>query len=141
MPGGRPLKFKTTEELQEKIDAYFESCWEEREDEKTKKEYKFQVRPYTITGLAMHLDTSRQTLMNYEERGEFFDAIKRAKLKIENYTEEKLHGNNVTGVIFSLKNNYGWVDKKEIDNTHKGELTVKHVTDLTTEELQAILKG
>lgn len=27
--GGRPLKFKTVEELQEKIDKYFESCWED----------------------------------------------------------------------------------------------------------------
>ncbi len=45
-------------------------------------------RPYTVTGLAVWLDTSRQTLNNYEVRPEFFDSIKRAKQRVENYAKE-----------------------------------------------------
>ena len=69
MRPGRPLKFESVEELQKKIDEYFAT-----EPEKT----------WTITGLALALDTDRTTLINYEERPEYFDAIKKAKEKVHN---------------------------------------------------------
>ena len=72
---GRPLKFKTPEELQRKIDKYFENCRTEK-------------RPFTITGLALALDTCRKAILEYEEREEFSNAIKKAKLMCENYAEE-----------------------------------------------------
>lgn len=102
---GRPPKWTTPEELQKDIDKYFEEC------EKT-------GEPLTITGLAIALDTYRQTLMNYEEKDEFFDTIKKAKQRIENFAEKKLYDKDVptTGVIFNLKNNYGWVDRQEVDS-------------------------
>ena len=64
----------------------------------------------------MALDTTRETLMDYEDdRGqEFTDAVKRVKLVCENYAEMKLYGNNATGPIFALKN-FGWKDKQEIE--------------------------
>jgi len=99
----RPLKFKTPEELQEKIAAYFESI--ENTD----------IVP-TITGLAVALDTSRQTLINYEDRPEFFDAVKRAKTKIEAAIEQRsLTVGNPAGAIFNLKANFGYVDKQVVD--------------------------
>lgn len=102
---GRPLKFKSAEELKEKIGQYFKKMDAEK-------------RPYSITGLALELDTSRETLLNYEQKQEFFDTIKRAKLRCENFAEEKLFtARNVTGAIFNLKNNYGWVDRQEVLNT------------------------
>ncbi len=109
-PGGRPLKFQSVQELEKKIDAYFKKC------DKDKK-------PYTITGLALALDTSRETLVNYEDREEFFDTIKRAKLRCENYLEEGMITNrlNPTACIFNAKNNYGWRDKSEIDHTTDGK--------------------
>ncbi len=58
----------------------------------------------------------RQTLLNYEEKEEFFDTIKRANQKIENYAEEKLFDGDfpTRGVIFSLSNNAkGWAEKRE----------------------------
>lgn len=128
---GRPLKFGSAEELQKKIDEYFESCYEEIwqevfDDEGNSKGWvpiydrdgsirKRLVRPFTISGLAVHLDIDRKTLLNYEEKAEYFLTIKRAKSKIENYTEEQLFiSKNTAGVIFNLKNNYeGWVDKQE----------------------------
>lgn len=124
---GRPMKFKSVEELQEKIDAYFESCYEEVWIQDEEGEWKpvldhdgnvktRMIRPLTITGLAVALDTSRQTLLNYEENGQFFDTIKKAKEKIESFAEEQLFTNPRTaGVIFNMVNNYGWKNKQEHD--------------------------
>ncbi len=107
-PGGRPLKFSTPEELYNKGCDYIDKCIE-------------KTKPITITGLALALDTSRETLMNYEERPEFFDTVKRLKLYCENYAEEMLYlGKNAAGPIFALKN-FGWKDKSESDITTKGE--------------------
>jgi len=109
MAAGRPLKFKSVTELQNAIDLYFLSC----EDPEDNKKY---IRPLTITGLANALDTSRETLLEYEDRPEFVDTIKRAKGKIHQYVEEYLFvGKNQTGAIFNLKNNYNWKDKNETE--------------------------
>ena len=102
--GGRPLKYTNVEDMQNDIDNYFAKC-----DEKGK--------PYTVSGLALALGTCRQTLLNYADKGEFLDTIKEAKAKIESFNEEMLYNKDVptTGVIFNLKNNYGWKDKQEIE--------------------------
>lgn len=99
--GGRPLKFKTLEELQEKIDAYFATT---PDDE------------LTITGLALALDTSRVTLCDYEERFEFSNAIKTAKERVENSYERALRRNGRAGEIFALKN-FGWHDTPTVDQS------------------------
>ena len=107
--GGRPLKFKTPKELEQKIEAYFKKCDRLKE-------------PYTITGLAVELDTSRETLLDYRERDEFSDSITRAKLRFHAYAEKSLWMPKVaTGVIFNLKNNYGWKDRSEHDVTSGGK--------------------
>jgi hypothetical protein len=114
---GRPLKFKSVEVLQERIDDYFNSCWEENDEGK-----RIQVRPYTITGLANFLDCDRQTLLNYQEKEEFFGTIKRAKSMCEQYVEEYLFtGKNTAGGIFNLVNNYGWQNKHNTDITTNGK--------------------
>ena len=100
MPAGRPLKFQSTEELEAKINAYFASEPEER---------------WTITGLALALDTSRETLCEYSERPEFVDAVKRAKLKVENAYELSLRKNGRAGDIFGLKN-FGWRDQQDLNH-------------------------
>lgn len=102
----RPLKFKTPEEIQSAIDKYIADC-------------EAKGKPKTVTGLCLALDTCRQTLLNYEERPEFVDTIKKAKLIVENYYEERLLEAACTGAIFSLKNNFGWKDKQEHELTHK----------------------
>ena len=99
--GGRPPKYTKVEEIKEKIDRYFEEC-------------KLNNKPYTITGLGLALDMSRQDLINYSKKDEFFDTIKKAKMQVENYLEERLiNDTSTTGIIFNLKNNYGWKDKQE----------------------------
>lgn len=121
----RPLLFKSVEELEEKIAQYFERCdkWKLAQTV-----YKWEVVeymrpiPYTITWLASYLWTNRQTLINYEEREEYFDTIKRAKEKVEADAEERamVWDSNATMTIFSLKNNFWWKDKTEVDQTIKG---------------------
>lgn len=114
-PGGRPLKFKTAEELQEKIDHYFATTSKEE---------------WTITGLALALDTSRQTLLEYEEKDEFADTVKKAKLKVENGYELDLKKHGRSGTIFALKN-FNWKDKTESETTHKGEVSIRDLFDKT----------
>lgn len=101
----RPLIFKTPEELEEKIDAYFAEC-------------EVKEKPKTMSGLALALGVERKTLVNYAERDAFLPTIKKARQTVENQNEEMLVSGkgSATGIIFNLKNNFGWVDKSEIDN-------------------------
>ena len=102
MPGGRPPKWNSPDEIQPLIDAFFDECDEKKE-------------PYTITGLALALGTTRLGLITYEKKPEFANTIKSAKARCENYAEKRLYQNgNSAGPIFALKN-YGWTDKQEID--------------------------
>ena len=104
MPAGRPLKFQSVEELQERIDFYFANTPKEE---------------WTITGLALELDTSRKVLMEYEEKEEFSNTIKRAKCKIENIYELRGWKNPSSMAIFALKN-FDWKDKSESELYGKG---------------------
>jgi len=117
MPAGQPLKFKTVKILKDKCDKYFKDCKYHKNGEERETPI-----PLTITGLALALNTSRQTLINYEKKEKFFDTIKESKTKVENYAEMRLFGNNATGPIFALKN-FGWSDKTEIE--HSGDMDIK----------------
>lgn len=113
MAGGRPLKYQSVAKLQADIDAYFAGCVENK-------------KPFTITGLALALDTCRQTLCNYEGKPEFVDTIKRAKLRCESFAEELLMaGSNAAGAIFALKN-YGWRDQQDIKHTGNVTLAISN---------------
>lgn len=128
--GGRPKKFKNPEEMQVEIDKYFESCFTDKpiidKNGDVVGVERVQVRPYTITGLCIALDTNRETLINYQSdpnNEQFFDTIMRAKMKCHNYAEElAMTSRNPTGVIFNLKNNYGWKDKQEVEVNVSGGL-------------------
>ena len=71
------------------------------------------------------------TGMNYEEKEEFVDTIKRAKARVECYAEERLYdkdGSN--GAKFSLANNFkGWSEKQQIEGSinTKQEITIELV--------------
>lgn len=159
-PGpGRPLKYKTVEELQVAINMYFDKCdkefdtrkWAHDEivkDHEGKRicincglppyrkgcmvtEGRLKVRePYTITGLALALGfRSRQSLLEYEgevegreKSPEFADAVKAAKLRVENYLENHgLYGDMAPAkAIFGLSN-YNWKNPQHIDHTSKGQ--------------------
>jgi hypothetical protein len=112
---GRPPKYKTAKELEDKIHEYFTKDVKKRKvlvgGRNNKKMIEIDVP--TITGLAIYLGfESRQSFYDYEERPEFSYTIKRARLFIENEYEELLQHGNTIGAIFALKN-LGWVDAKE----------------------------
>lgn len=121
MSKGRPLKFQSVEELQKKIEEYFLTTgWVDREVYDKKRQEILTVKVYepaTITGLAVHLDTSRETLREYKERPEFVDTINKAKSKCEHSLEygALTFNLNPAMAIFSAKNNYDWKDKTEQD--------------------------
>lgn len=128
--GGRPLKYETVEELEEIIDNYFNSCIREvivrdkdghvilDEDGNVEKELKM-VKPITVTGLAIAIGLTRDTLIRYEDRSEkFYDTITHAKQKCQEFAEEQLYlAKSANGPAFSLKNNWGWKDKTEQEIT------------------------
>lgn len=107
--GGRPLKYKTLADMQPLIDKFFEDT---------------PSKQQTITGLAVALDTDRVTLINYENRDEFFNAIKSAKTRIEYAYELTLRERGGAGDIFGLKN-FGWRDKVEQENSGEQRLIIE----------------
>ena len=117
----RPKIYTSVKEMKKDIEIYFAEC-----DEKEK--------PYTMSGLAYALDMDRKSLLNYSKDEKFFPTIKKAKQKIEQQLEENLYrlGNN-SGIIFNLKNNYGWQDKTEV------QVNKNPIEDLTP--LAELLKG
>lgn len=115
MKYGRPRKYETPEQMQEIIEEYFKECEETKEVP-------------TITGLAFKLDMSRKSLLDYENsdsRGclknvdddmkeSFSNTIKRAKAYIHSRYEQGLFDRGkAVGAIFTLKNNFAWVDRVE----------------------------
>ena len=121
----RPKKYNNKEELEEIIDEYFQSCFALKLDKNGNpivvdgQRILEQVKPFTIGGLALALDMSRQSLLNYQKDNEFFDTITRAKRACEVYAEESLFNrNSVQGAKFSLINNYPnwrqWKERSEV---------------------------
>lgn len=100
-------KYKSEEQFQKMIDQYFAKCDEEH-------------RPYTMSGLALHMGIDRYTLVRYGEKDLFAPLVKKAKARVEQQLEENLYrlGNN-SGIIFNLKNNYGWRDQVEVTDNDK----------------------
>ena len=123
---GRPPKYKSKEEIEEKIDEYFKKCEGEilTDDDGNPVLNKFgnpvyiNQRPPTVTGLALALGfRTRLSLLNYQGKAEFMNTITRAKSMVEEYTEQRLFDRDgSSGAQFSLRNNFkGWNDKPPFD--------------------------
>ena len=122
---GRPPKYKSVDEIKEKIEDYFKSCEGETllDDNGNLVFNKYGYpcwkkppKPPTVTGLALSLGfESRQALLNYQAKKEFNDTITRAKSRVEEYTEMRLFDREgQRGAEFSLKNNFkGWNSERE----------------------------
>lgn len=128
-------KFNDPVQLKKDIEQFFIDC---KEDD---------LVP-TITGLAVALDTTRRTLLDYENeivkkldeniKKEISHTIKRAKQKIELAYEQALFDRGKTpGAIFTLKNNYNWVDKQEVVSTVQEKSP--DLSGLSEEDLKKLL--
>lgn len=140
---GRPPIYKSKEEIQEKIDAYFQECkgkiLTDEEGKAIVDKYNNPIiidsKPLTITGLALALGfNSRQALLNYQGRAEFNDTITRAKSRIEQYAEERLFDKDgANGAKFTLANNFeGWKEKQQIEADVSNTVTIN--IELTDDE-------
>jgi len=131
---GRPPKFQDPVKFQQHIDEYFSK----RQSDGL---------PITVTGLAIHLDTSREILLNYEnellaqiteekDKKSFSDAIKRAKHRCQDFSEMQLYRSvgQVAGTIFALKNNWKWQDRLDIEIS--GHVSAGQVPGEEREELK-----
>jgi hypothetical protein len=130
---GRPLKFQDAEELYNLGIEYIKKCIKDKEH-------------LTFTGLCISLDTTRETLNDYEsgkydnDKNKFSDSVKRLKTYCENYAEKRLFENNPTGAIFALKN-YGWKDKTESDvNVANKDNVPFKVADMSDTEIEEQIK-
>ena len=144
MSAGRPPWFKPeeggVEEMQRRIDAYFEECnGELLTDEngvpiltKWGQEIRIGKKPYTVTGLALAIGfTSRQALLNYQGKPEFVDTITRAKSKVEAYAEERLFDKDgSSGAQFNLKNNFRAWKEDAFENNEALDKLDKVLDDL-----------
>jgi hypothetical protein len=103
--GGPPLKFKTPQELEKKAKVYFDTV---------------PFEQWSITGISIHLKTTKDVLWDYQHRDKFADTIRKIKQMIESAWEARLIKRGNSGDIFALKN-FGWKDKFEIDNNIKSD--------------------
>lgn len=133
---GAQRKYLSPEHLQSIVNEYFESCMgpmiykgELVRDEQGRI-VKTQVKPYTVSGLALYLGVHTETLRKYKQgrldslldemRAEtddtltFSKVVLVAKQKIEAYAEGRLYDKDgFNGAKHVLDRVYGWVSSSE----------------------------
>ena len=137
---GGTKRFMSPEHLQCMVAEYFESCngplidkWGQLVYDKQGNLVKVQVKPYTVSGLALYLGVSTQTLKKYREglvddlldemhaetddRLTFARVILNAKQTIEAYAESRLYDKDgQRGAQFVLDCCYNWVGQQSRTN-------------------------
>ena len=146
---GGTKKFMSPEHLQCMVNEYFESCngplidkWGQLVYDKGGNLVKVQVKPYTLSGLALYLGVSTQTLKKYREglvddfldelyaetddRLTFAKVVMNAKQTIEAYAEGRLYDKDgQRGAQFVLDCCYNWVGHKEQADIRKSKADSK----------------
>ena len=125
---GPRRRFKSPEQLQHRINAYFDSC---RGMVLTKNGLPVLnpdgspliriVQPLTVSGLARHLGVTTRALMDYKyqviQQGipdEYLPILSEARQRIEEYAEGRLYDmDGSRGAQFSLSAAFGWETPKE----------------------------
>ena len=133
-PGGTNPIFKNYLEMQAAIDDYFNNGVKKKVVIIGKGEDKqaVEIPVPTISGLCYHIGfCSRQSFYDYEKQPEFAYTVKKARLFIEIEYESMLHGNNVAGAIFALKN-MNWTDQQDINVKSEVNLTASMTLDDAT---------
>ena len=127
MAGGRPRLFNTVEELEQKIQEFYDYC-------------ELKEVPLTFERLATFIGVDRKTIYNYSQKDEFFPSIKRVRDKIQaDIMERGMSGAiNPTFGIFCLKN-YGYTDKQEIESTNTNVNKNIDMSQVSTEDLKKLI--
>lgn len=128
----RERVYKTPEDLENKIEEYFEDC-------------DIKERPYTWDGLSLFLKIHRATLYRYGEREDYADIVEFARLRISDELQVKtLQGEyDKTMAIFTLKNFAGMSDKVENEVISHNTNVNKNIdmSNLTTEQIKELLEN
>lgn len=109
---GHPPKYRTPEEMDRAITAYFNGG-------------AYKNVP-TITDLVLYLGfADRHSFYDYENRAAFSHTIKKARSLIEREYENLLRQPACTGAIFALKN-FGWIDRREVEQKVQMDIQITH---------------
>jgi len=129
---GRPRKYESAAELYSIGSKYIE-------------ETLAAEKHLTFTGLCLAMGMIKNTFYDYEsgkydtDKEVFSNPLKELKLRVENYAESRLFGNNPTGAIFALKN-YGWKDVQTVENVPPADLLNKPIIALADSDLKQLLE-
>lgn len=145
---GRPRIYENAKKLKAAVERYFRSITYERDviiyrrelsedkegnpfvkeipefllDSKGNpvKETVYREEP-SIAALRLFIGVSKSTWAGYADDPEMTGVVAGVRDRMEARLEELLTTkNSVQGVVFNLKNNYGWKDKQEITQTSVG---------------------
>ncbi|AZQ69193.1 hypothetical protein EF888_19885 [Silicimonas algicola] len=106
--------FRSVDELEARIEAYFKGLEYEKTETAIRNGQRITVtteamRPPTLSGLALVLEVSRRTLLNYSRKDEFSHVIARARSRIEEWHEEALYSRQTyCAARFMLAVNLGY---------------------------------
>ena len=114
-PIGRPPLYKDARQLKKAIGRYFKFA-------------KKRGELFTIPGICHYLGfCDRNALSELARKKEFSSTVTRARLIIEHQRNQGLlTAKSSRGHEFDLKNNFGWIDRQEIEQT--GDIVVNVVS-------------
>lgn len=104
----RPRIYDDPADFDAAVDAYVAEC-------------KAEGDPMTVAGLALALGFCHpSSVSDYGKRPEFSASVKRARAFLQHSTEQWAIKHKSAGAIFSLKHNFAWRDKQEVEMTGPG---------------------
>lgn len=134
-------KYKTPKDLQKHVDEYFRSCMmllRNKDGEVVYQDDKpvyVNTKPFTISGLALFLGITTNTLRTYQYKAkaglippEYADVVLRARQKIEEFAEGQLYSRDGNrGGEFVLRAAFGWQTKgeRQINKLNKKKLKMQ----------------
>jgi hypothetical protein len=130
---GPPRQYQSVKAFQKKVDEYFQECDANIIIKKVVQKGEIvevpMSEPYTMAGLAHHLDLSRQALNEYKMTDTFGDIVMRARKKIEraniNAAALGLHEPKIAHL--NLASNFGYSTKQELTGAAGGPVTIRVV--------------
>jgi hypothetical protein len=112
--------YDTVEELEDRINAYFDWCDTQRVamPSSGNNPPKLVNMPYTMSGLCLYLNIDLETFDKYSKNEYYRELLENARLRVESWLEVQglLGVTNSAMTMFSLKNRFGWRDRQEIEN-------------------------
>lgn len=146
LSGNREKAFPSPQNLEAKCNEYFASCLGpvfDKHGEIVRNDegniVYTQKKPYTISGLALYLGVSTETIRQYgkgimddlgfeslDDPDSYRNVIKRAKQRIEEYAEGRLYDRDgFNGAQLVLNTGFHWRTSKEVSDTAAQKAMIK----------------